>query len=150
MPRIRTAETERLTLPSSVADDEAWVEMKTRATHGDVSKARRAVLKITPADLAQMANGQRGPGDPHGDLGKAIDPSAYPNALIAQLVVAWNFTDEGGEPLKITEKSIELLDARDVEFLWRRARAMTEGRPPLGNGNSEKPSQKPSSARLDT
>jgi hypothetical protein len=140
MPRLRAPGTERLALPS---DPEAWVEMKMRATFGDVSHAQKATLEITTEDARQINGARRGRAIVQGPLAITpdFDGGAYLPALLERMIVAWNYTDDLDQPLPITRANLALLDAEDAEFLQAEAQRRAGGRPQ----DQQDPSRKPSS-----
>jgi len=98
------------------------------------------MMQISLADFALLGNGQQGmPVAPQAKLSE-FETSAFQNVFLARMIVDWNFTDESGEKLKIDRRSIELLDAQDVDHIWKRVQKLLPGRPQKDEANFGKPS----------
>jgi hypothetical protein len=96
---IKPTEIDTLQLPSDAAFE---IHMKRTATHGDLTAARSAMLKVENTAAGVITHGEWG---------------AYIHTLVRRLIVNWNLTDESGQPLPITEANLENLKADDGDFL---------------------------------
>lgn len=143
MPYLRDQPTDRLTLPSNPS---YWVEMKQRASYGDVSAAQKATLEITTSDVRQLNGARRSRAIVQGAVAITpdFDGGAYLPALISRLVVRWNLDGPGGELLDITPENVKLLDGEDGEFLQQEAQRRAGGREPDQQDPSRKLSSEPS------
>jgi hypothetical protein len=112
LPYLKAAQVDTLTLPS---DPAYTVQMKSRASYGDVESARSAMLKITPT-----ATGTNTP---------TMEWKAYIVPLTLSLIVDWNLTDENEVQLPITALSLGKLDPVDGDFLSSEAQKRSELRP---------------------
>lgn len=106
MPVLKTKrETKKLNL---LSDPEAWVEVYVSQTYGDfleIQKASMSAMKVTG-------------GQQESSSGLEADLSSFMTSTLERMIVAWNFTNEAGEPLPVTMEHIKLMDTKDVLFIF--------------------------------
>jgi hypothetical protein len=90
MPVLGAQKIKHIILPSSTAEDQAWVDISTRIT----------------ADIALSMNGI--------DKGTVQDQKKATFELLSAIIVKWNFLTEDGAPAEITPENIAKLDINDV------------------------------------
>lgn len=89
MPKLGNTQVERVTLPSSTPEDEAWVELNLSLTAGEVLSIRE-----------------------RGD-----DSAELSVAMLAKSIVNWNFTQDNGELEPVNEDNVKRLPAKDFNYL---------------------------------
>jgi hypothetical protein len=128
--------------------------MKRRVSYGDKTAAQEAMLKISNLDASKLHGRRREQAMIDPQTGRAMitefETMAYMLTLLQRLIVAWNYTDELGQPLPINRANLELLDADDGEFLQTEARARMGGRPVDQQGPTSTPSSPSSLAVVAT